>query len=363
VALLSVVTVQQGAQLPVSQYSPDVRPAQTRGAVFDPATGLTISILMDLDTYLNTTNASPTSGALTQGGIFGTSWLVGSRNLSTFSVYRVQNDTALSNGFGTFTNSSLFGLFLVGQNVGFSGNLNNPPHTQLTNQINFGSSIGTLQTTNTIDDLGVSTGKMKVFRPGSDVSNTDIEISGKVSRITINGNFDAGSIINAHGINGNIGTINILGNLNGSIIAFRKISSITVHGSISGSSTFDAPMISRIFILGSLQAGTLTIDGNVGTLIDTGDFGTNGQSFTVKGSMKSMQIAGNLNTNTTIQGKLAKLQVGGSVTSGTTVTILNALGLLQVGGNIDAGATISANPLPPLKKRKIGGSVLGTLIG
>jgi len=56
------------------------------------------------------------------------------------------------------------------------------------------------------------------------------------------------------------------------------------------------------------------------------------------------------------------LSVGGSVTANVQISIANALGSLFIGGDLATGSVITAHPLPPVKKQKILGQVLGMLV-
>src|SRR6185437_301327 len=222
--------------------------------------------------------------------------------------------------------------------------------------INFGNSIGTMTSVGVVDGLSVITGTIKRLQFNGDVSRLDMELSGRISKLNINGNLDNGSLIFAKGRNGNIGTVHVKGNLDGTIKAQKKIGTLIVGGSLSG--TVDAANITRIQA-GSLNTGNLTIDGNLQNLFSAGDLGTPGQSILVHGSVGKIQVGGNMNTSTTVQGNLKMLKVGGSITSGTTIDVTNTLTALLVNGDVQANSTVKAHLI---KTRKIKGQTLGSII-
>lgn len=342
-----------GGDSPVTNYSTAVRLSDTYQ--WDPFTGFAPNQLTDLEVYLNratpaggplVTPSTPSQPGITDTGIIEDTTAIGSRDLGTVQAFIIRD--------------KILNIFAVTSTL----------HDTLVQRLDFGNSIGTLQTTSVIDGLEITTGRItKVFRPGSDVSRLSMTVAGNVKSIVINGSLLNGSTINASGVNGNISSVKILGDLNGTIEATRRIAKIFIAGNLVGDvggitgNVLTGAAIGKLTILGRVLSGTFTINGNLTSLIMPGDLGAPGETFIVHGSVGSIKLGGNYNVNTTIEGTLKTLKIGGSVTTGTSISIAGALTTLQVGGDIQAGATITANPLPPIKKRKIGGQVLGTLVG
>ena len=332
----SITATQNGQQIPTSNYSPDVRTSET-GSV-DPYFGFAPNFLTDIDVYLGT-NASQTTSNETQGGVIENLTVAVSRDLGSIRAFSYQQ-----NALGTLLTTQLSDPTLFATAQGFAMALN------------IGNTIGTLTSTGGVNGLTVITGKIKKIQFGSDVSRLDMELAGRISNLTINGNLDDGSTIFAKGINGNIGTINVRGNLDGTIKAQKKIGTLMVGGNLTG--TIDAANITKIQA-GSLNTGNLTIDGNLQNLISLGDLGTTGQSILVHGSVGKVQVAGNMNTSMTVQGNMKMLKVGGSITSGTNVIVTNTLTALLVNGDVQANSTVKAHLI---KIKKIKGQTLGSII-
>jgi|GEM_PF-2600446 len=332
----SINATQNGQQIPSSNYSPDVRTSET--SAIDPYFGFAPNFLTDIDVYLGT-NASQTTSDETQGGVIENTTVAVSRDLGSIRAFSYQQ-----NAFGTFLPTQLSDPSLFATTLGFAMTLN------------IGNTIGTLTSTGGVNGLAVVTGKINKIQFGSDVSRLDMELAGRISNLTINGNLDDGSTIFAKGINGNIGTINVRGNLDGTIKAQKKIGTLMVGGNLTG--TVDAANITKIQA-GSLNTGNLTIDGNLQNLISLGDLGTTGQSILVHGSVGKVQVAGNMNTSMTVQGNMKMLKVGGSITSGTNVIVTNTLTALLVNGDVQANSTVKAHLI---KIKKIKGQTLGSII-
>lgn len=343
ISIGSINVTQNGQQIPSSNFSPDVRASETTS--FDNYFGFAPNFLTDIDSYLGT-NATKTTSAETDGGIIEDTTIVGERDLGSIRAFSYRTNGLVTPVVVTSGLPPLPVLtsLLPATDQGFA------------DIINFGNSIGTMTSIGVVDGLSVITGTIKKLQFNSDVSRLDMELAGKINTLNINGNLDDGSVIFAKGRNGNIGTVHVKGNLNGTIKAQKKIGTLIVGGSLSG--TVDAANITKIQA-GSLNTGNLTIDGNLQNLISLGDLGTPGQSILVHGSVGKIQVAGNMNTSTTVQGNLKMLRVGGSITSGTNIDVTNTLTALLVNGDLQANATVKAHLI---KNKKIKGQTLGSII-
>ena len=343
VSVGQIIATQNGQQIPTSNFSPDVRQSETTNV--DSYFGFAPNFLTDIDTYLGT-NATSTTSAETDGGIIEDTTIVGLRDLVSIRAFSFRTNGLVTPVVSTGLNTPLPPIisYLAPTTDGFA------------TIINFGNSIGTMTSTGVVDGLAVITGTIKKLQFNSNVSRLDMQLAGRISTLNINGNLDNGSIIYAKGRNGNIGTVHVKGNLDGTIKAQKKIGTITVGGSLTG--TVDAANITTIQA-GSLNTGNLTIDGNIQNLISPGDLGTPGQTILVHGSVGKIQVGGNMNTSTTVQGNLKMLKVGGSITTGTNIIVANTLTSLLVNGDVQANSTVKAHLI---KARKIKGQTLGSII-
>ncbi|MDB5291048.1 MAG: hypothetical protein JWL69_2289, partial [Phycisphaerales bacterium] len=222
--------------------------------------------------------------------------------------------------------------------------------------LDFANTIGTLSTLSTIDGLSIVSGRVTNFNPGSDVSNLDMRIAGRISSIKIKGSLLGNSSISALGPNGNIGSVLIAHSLIGSITATRKIGTVTIAQNFAGAVT--ARSVSKIKIAGSIAGGNLDIMGNVGTLQTGGDLGLPGETLTIHGAISNIIVGGNINIAIVVQGKLGTLQSKGSIISGSTTNVTGVLNTLKVGGDVQAGASVTAHLI---KKKIIKGLVEGTI--
>lgn len=340
ISIGTINVTQNGQQIPTSNFSPDVRQSET--TTFDNYFGFAPNFLTDIDSYLGT-NATRTTSAETDGGIIEDTTIVGERDLASIRAFSFRTNNLVT-PVVTGTTLPVLVSALPATQDGFA------------DIINFGNSIGTMTSIGVVDGLGVITGTIKKLQFNSDVSRLDMQLAGRISTLNINGNLDNGSTIYAKGINGNIGTVHVKGNLDGTIKAQKKIGTLIVGGNLSG--TVDAANITKIQA-GSLNTGNLTIDGNLQNLISLGDLGTTGQSILVRGSVGKIQVGGNMNTSTTVQGNLKMLKVGGSITTGTNIVVANTLTSLLVNGDVQANSTVKAHLI---KSKKIKGQTLGSVI-
>jgi len=335
VSMGQLIATGNGQQLSTSNYSPDVRYSER--VQFDPYTGYAPNFLTDINVYLGTTVTQPQNGDRTRAGVMENVNAAGARDLANVHAFQFRS---------------------IGQGLPIGTPVTNP--TIFTNPFfaslfTFGNSIKSMTSTDLVDGLGVITGKINNLQFGADVNNLDLEISGKIAKLNINGNLADGSIIYAKGNNGNIGTIRVRGNVDGTIKAQRKIGTIFIGGNLSG--TLDAQNIQKVQA-GTLNTGTLTIDGNLQNLIANGDLGSPGQNIVVHGSIGTIKAGGNYNASTTVEGNLKLLKVGGSITSGVKIKVSGTLSSLQVGGDLQTNATIQAHVI---KVKKIKGQTLGTI--
>ena len=320
----SIVATGAGQNISTQLYSSDVRFSESVN--FDPYFGFQPNLLTDINLYTGATAAVPQvpghNGGGTDAGVIEDSVFVGNRDLGKVRAYQIRATDPV-----------------------------NAPDF-----FNFANSIGTFTTLSSVDGIVVTTGRVKSFHLGSDASHLITQISGPIRNLAFNGNVLGNSIISASGINGNIGSLKVAGDLVGSITAKRKIGKVTIGGNLTG--TLNAQSISSITLGGFLNGGNLDIQGNVGTFQTAGHLGLPAEVLTFHGSVKTIKIGGNLDANINVQGNLGTLKVGQSIVGGNTVNVTGNLNLLDVTGDVQAGASVIA---AVIKKQKIKGLVQGTI--
>jgi hypothetical protein len=319
-----------GTNLPIGNFPTEVRQSEN-GAVFDPTTGLPITFLNDLDSYLGTTLATQQIVGSTESGVIENSVIVGSRDLGTLNAWSIRGRVVNT------TNTALLGL---------SG---------LTT-INVANSVANLNVVGPINGLSITTGRTTKYHIGGDVANFSLAVSGPIGNLVFNSSLLGSSVIAAQGPSGRIQSVTINGNFSGLISSTKSIGHIMIAGSMIGS--IKAASVGTIKLVGGMGDGSLSIAGNVDTFQTTGDLGTPGNTLTFNGSVKNIKIGHNLNSNITVAGNVGELLVAASILSASNVKVSNTITLLKVGQDVQAGAVIMANLI---KKQVIGGQVLGTI--
>ena len=323
----SIVATGNGSLLSTQSISSQVRYGEN--STFDPFFGYQPNTVSDVNIYLTKTsgqivNASvPVVPNVTDTGVIEDSTFVGSRDVQTIRAYQIRaTDPNLPTTF------------------------------------NFANSIGSITTTSLINGLSVTTGKLGTFAPAGNVSNAVLTIAGKIGKIIIHSSFTNGSAIIASGPNGNIGSVKIFGNMDGTIESNGgKIGPVTVFGNFFGK--IQSRFLTSLTLAGSLGNGSLNITGSVGTITLASDLGAPGDVLNVQGSVKTLKVGHNLNANVNIGGSLGSLLVGGSIISGVKVTVGSVLNLLKIGGDFQAGATVQAHRV---NSRKIKGAANGAVV-
>jgi hypothetical protein len=313
-----IIATGNGKNVSTQVYSPDVRFSEVDS--YDPFFGLAPGPLTDIDFVTGATAAVPqvpgAPGIGTDTGVIDTSYFLGGRDLGQVKAYQIRT----------------------------------PPNLPATS-FNFANSIGSITTLSAINGMSVTTGRLTSTHFGGDLSNMVITIAGPIKNLTLNGNVTGSSSINAVGINGNIGTLKIGGNLQGSITATRRITKATIAGNLTGN--IQAPQIGTLKVNGLINGGNLAIHGNITLFQTKGDLGLPGETLTITGNAKTIKIGGNINADLTVSGNVGTLQVGRSIISGNTVDIGGVLNLLSVNADVQTAATVMAALVKKVKVRGV----------
>ncbi len=310
-----------GQSLPTDRYSPTVRFSETQpvdefyGVTFDPFTGFATNFLTDIHSLLGTSAAAPVIEGVTNAGIIENTSVRGFRNLGTATAFQ----------FRTRDISAL-------------------PETanEFPTELNFAAQIGAITTRSLIDGLSVTTGRLKRFVPNGDVYRLQMTVSGSISSVKIKGTLGDNSEIFAIGSSAVIGTVTVLGDMDGTLRASSRINKIAISGQLTGNIQVDNR--TGVTNIGSLSANrgvgpdNLTIDGSIGKVVIGYDanLGTPGGTLTVNGNLSSMVVkGGKLDSSLVVAGNLGALVVRGEMSEQATIT---------VGG--DAKKFVFANAVP-----------------
>lgn len=326
----SIIARGDGTNLPVTNFPSNLRYSET-GAQFDPVTGQSINELSDISFFLGTTAATPRIDGTTESGVIEDTSVTGSRDVGTVTAWSIRGRS--------LANASNSVLALGGVTT-----------------FNVANSVNNINVVGPVDGLTIVTGRTSKYRFGGDVGNLSMTIAGPIGDVVFNSSLLGSSEVVAQGPSGRIKSVTVHGNMSGTISAVRDIGKVTIDGSMTG--LIHGATLNTLKLSGGIGNGSLTIDTNVGTIQTTGDLGLPGNTLTINGSLKKLQVGKNLNTNVSVGGNLGQLLVGGSVLSGTNVHVTNTITTLKVNGDLEAGSIISAHLI---KKKLIKGQTLGTI--
>lgn len=346
-SLSNLVATGNGASLPVTGFSPTVRFSEQAGGAtplnpfFDPFFGTVPTVLTDLHVYLGTSSAQPEIAGRTDTGVIEATSALGSRDLGNVRAYQIRG--------ATFP-SVLGGLPVLVPTI-----------------FNYANSIGTIVTDNIIDGLQVTTGRFKSFAPRSDVFNLDMTVAGPIKKLTINGDLAGNSVVRTSGDAGDMGKIQINGDLTGKVESSQKIKSLRVGGDFTGTVSAESDSkaaVGSVMVNGAFVGSSLLVKGSAGKIVVNGNLGNFGDTLTINGDVKQLQVNGDLRASVIVDGAIGKMTVAGSILSGGTSPGLRIesrggrFDSLTVGGNIEQGVVIT----PPPSKLTVRGQNAGTII-
>ena len=189
-----------GTQLPSTGFSTSVRKSETMD--IDPSTHFPPNRATDLHRYLGTSTANPTiandnnRAGITRSGVIAGSTVIMARTMDTAQAWRI----TFSNQMGFYSPTDF--------------------HVQ--------NSIKSITTTESMIDPQITTGTLGLLSIGKDLHSPNIHVSGLFSTLKIGGDYTIEPTsrtdeIDALGPNGSIGSVNILGRMDGNIKATVKI--------------------------------------------------------------------------------------------------------------------------------------------
>lgn len=215
---------------------------------------------------------------------------------------------------------------------------------------NFANEIEALDVREKLENVEMTTGSMRQFQLAMDAVNFDLTVAGRLDRAIIRGDLLGGSSITASGPTGDIGVILIFGDLVGDINAVGSVNLINVRGDISGNIDIDGRgqprfALNTLKVGGSLSTGSLSVNGDINTIITQGDFGSAGEELNVTGDLNNLRIGGALEFDElNVDGDLRNLMVLGGGIAGD-VAVLGDLNNVQVRGGDVEGDIIAGGDL------------------
>jgi hypothetical protein len=237
----------------------------------------------------------------------------------------------------------------------------------------FANEIGSITTSPSVDndptsvrDVTIVTGNLGRFHHGSDVMSLSLTVAGEISSVNIKGSLLGTSIIRATGPHGNIGQVNVGGDMIGSLFADGTIGRVKIGGDLTGTITAQGQYVTRGYTLGGLNVGgsfvgsLSVINGDAGAVDINGSLGNtvlNGDQLYIGGDLRSLKVGDArsavvdyLAADVIVLGDVGDItvvgQVGGSVAADTDGDIFVGgdfksfrvtAHTLNVGGNLVAG--------------------------
>ncbi len=276
---------------------------------FDPISGLPLDFANDLSIFMQTTS---TFSAGLIGGVIDQITATGNRNLGTVKAYNILS----TNPF-------------------------------LPSVINYANAIAGIQTLAGIERSTITTGRLGSLRAGDSVTDSSFQIAGPLGPVSITGDLSGGSSLAATGPSGTIASLNITGDLIGSVLANVSIGTVTIGGDMVGALTINGAgltgtqrALTRMTLGGSFTpTQDVVIDGNAGTIEARRSLGAPGQQLLVQGHLQSL-IVGSDRDHDGAQLNLT-VRVLGDLNSAMITGELN--GNLEVQGNLGS-LTVTADP-------------------
>jgi len=350
-----------GALLPATVFTPSVRQSEMASpgdevfnAQFDSFSGQPLSRLTDLHAFLGTSAAIPSIPNVTDTGVLEDVFAHASQDLGPVNAYQIRST---SNGAPL-------------NNVQNPGSIP-PPYSM---HLIAGNSIASIRTRSLIDGLQVTTGRIGVFQPATDVFRLGMTVAGPIGNIFIRGSLANNSFINAIGANGVINSLVVANDLVGSVFASGRINRILVGNNLIGGITILGQSaggfaLGNLQLGGAMQNGSLIVNGSVGSIVAAYSLGSDGDQLQINGNIMRLMVGtaripgAAMNSDVTVAGNIGLFrlngQMAGSLTASGTIGNLVAVadavtGPNIISNNVTAGVNINSMNI-------VGGSVNGNI--
>jgi hypothetical protein len=337
-----------GGQISVLNYPIDVR--ESDAVTIDPYFQFAPTADTDLNAALGTTAAYPNIANVTDTGVIEDCNINAQERLAGVTAQKIRTAEPVVNPNNVLPTPSLPNIPYIGVTFPMS--------------IAVGGTIGYIKVYGLIDGLQVTTGAIGTLALSNNVNRIGISVAGKISNLTVHGNlgqpvldpetgnYIPDSYVSAGGPSGTIQNLKIYGSLFGNVSATGEIVNMLVAGDVTGSITSlsqSTPYgIGVLHVTGSIQQGSLTIDGNVNTITINGGLGIPNGTLTVDGNANQILIGTDhrqkgslLRLNLDVAGRLGKLSVYGAITG--SVTTGGDLGTLIVQGDGTTQEIVTGN--------------------
>ncbi len=325
-----------GSLLPTSVYPIDVRESDVGSTVLDPATGMTPDLDTDINAALGVTGAAAPSPDVEDTGVIEDDTIIAQQDFAGLTARIVR--TALP-PLSTNTNTT--------------DSLPNIPvyAVPFADSINVGGTIGLIRVYDIVDGLQVAAGHLHKVLISNDVSRLGIAVAGPIDSIVVHGNLGQtyvdpttgdnlpDSYVMANGPAGTLTSLTTYGSLFANVVATGRIGTMNIMGDIEGSITAQGNVtntnprnkqflsVGTLRVAGGIRDGSLAITGSVGNLIINGGLGTTGGTLAIGGSVNQISVGADrkrkgsqLGLALTVTGNVQQLSVYGSITGSVDVT-------------------------------------------
>lgn len=213
----SIVARGTGKRIATTSFTPSVRQSQGKEG-FDPYTGQQYNELNDLHRYLGTSEKTPKIKGISNDGIIEDSQFAAGEELGRISAYRI-----------------------LGR--------------QRTTRVQFGNQIREVNVTDVVDRLQLSTGRLRSFRTGNNITNSLIGVAGQLDSMNIGGTLKGTTTVRVTGAQGRLIKLETKRGLFGTVSVVNNVGSIRVGTDLGSSLTRGLANIDTLNVGGSILSG------------------------------------------------------------------------------------------------------------
>lgn len=259
----------------------------------------------------------------------------------------------------------------------------------------YANSTGTFTVANKVTHVRVVTGTIKSVTIGSDATDFDLEVAGKVGPIIIKGSFlksvpTATSMLMAKGPSGDIASIAVAGDFSGDLTVEGRIGTINIGtagvnapgtGDFTGNIVIQGnrpglpTVLDMLKLFGAIDGGSIVITGNVGTIDVAKDLMNLTQDLIIRGNLANLKVGSDpkknaasvLGSHVTVDGNLAAATISGAINSAGGLLVKGNIGTVGVAadaftvGNVMSGMVEARGTIGTLTVK--GGGIDGQVVG
>ena len=316
----SVTATGTGGLIPTSAYPLAVRASDNGDQTIDPTFGMYPSPRTDLNAVLGLSSSTAAVSDVTDTGVVEDDDIVGLVSLGSLTAHTVRTALPLT-AVPTVEGEPL------PPNIPVVG-------TPFNNTIDFGGNVGLIRVYTSIDGLQVTAGQIVKLNVNGDVTRLGLSVNGPIDSLIVHGNLgqivsdpvtggtEADSYIDTTGPSGRLLSATINGNLYANVDVFGRIGTLTVLGNVDGTITVQgnvtgtnpanvaAYSVNTLHVGGGIADGALNITGSVNNFIVNAGLGVAGGTLTIGGGINHLSIGNNHKAGAKLAGALT---VGGTV--------------------------------------------------